>query len=145
MSFSKEDRLFMLQALTLAWMAKGTTAPNPAVGAVAVKGGRIIASGYTQPPGGFHAERIALSSLSLEESAGATLYVTLEPCCFYGRTPPCTDMIIEKKIRRVVFAVQDPHAEVAGKGAQVLKKAGIQVEQGLLQKECAAINRDFFI
>lgn len=145
MIFTKEDHFFMQQALLLAWAIKGTTAPNPAVGAVLVKNNKIISFGYTKPFGGSHAERMALQNLSCEEAQNSTLYVSLEPCCFYGKTPPCTDIIIEKKVKRVVFAVQDPHPKVAGKGKEILKQAGILVEEGLLKDKAFAINQDFFI
>lgn len=135
----------MNYALRLAWLAKGSTSPNPSVGAVVVKNGEVIASGFTSPPGGHHAERMALTGLNESLCAGATLYVTLEPCSFHGRTPPCTDIILEKKIARVVVAVKDPHPEVSGRGIEILKKAGVQVELGLLAKKAEEINRDFFI
>lgn len=135
----------MQQALFLAWAIKGTTAPNPAVGAVLVKNNKIISFGYTKPFGGSHAERMALENLPLSHTKGSTLYVSLEPCCFYGKTPPCTDIIIEKKVKRVIFAVQDPHPKVAGKGKEILKQAGILVEEGLLKDKAFAINQDFFI
>jgi len=144
-NFSREDIRFMNHALYLAYLVKGTTSPNPAVGAVLVKDGKIISTGYTNPPGGYHAERMALINLKEEETRGATLYVTLEPCCFYGRTPPCTDIIIEKKIKRVVVAIRDPHPNVNGKGIEILRKNGIIVEEGLLRDKAFYINQDFFV
>lgn len=139
------DRRFMQMALTLSWAAKGTTSPNPTVGAVLVKDSRVIATGVTQKYGGFHAERMLLSDLGLEQTKGSTLYVTLEPCSHQGKTPPCTDIILEKKIRRVVVAILDPNPLVAGQGVALLKAAGIEVDVGLLSKMARAINQDFFV
>lgn len=142
---NKESIHYMKLALQLAWLAKGKTSPNPSVGAVVVKNSKIISVGHTNPPGLFHAERMALLHLSDEESNGATLYVTLEPCCFQGRTPPCTDIIIQKKIKKVFVATLDPHPNVSGKGIEILRKNGILVEVGLLEQKAMEINRDFFI
>lgn len=142
--FNPQDISFMRMALYAAWLGKGKTSPNPSVGAVVVKNNTILSIGQTEPAGGFHAERKALLSLSLNETTGADLYVTLEPCCFYGRTPPCTDIIIEKKIKRVFIAVLDPNPKVQGKGVEILKKAGIEVFVGLLEKQATEINADFF-
>jgi len=141
---NNQDSFYMNLALQLAWLKKGTTSPNPTVGAVVVKNNQILSTGITQPPGGFHAEREALNKLSLKESEGASLFVTLEPCSHFGKTPPCTEIIIEKKIKRVVIAVLDPNPLVSGKGLEILKKAGIEVEVGLLGKKAKEINEDFF-
>ena len=133
----------MAQAIALAWAAKGKTFPNPAVGAVIVLKGKIIATGATQQAGGPHAEKVALEKAG-KRAAGATLYVTLEPCCHYGRTPPCTDAIIAAKIKRVVAAAADPNPLVNGKGFAKLRAAGIGVEHGLLEDAAVAVNEDFF-
>ncbi len=134
---------FMQRALDLAWAVKGGTSPNPAVGAVVVRAGQIVAGGATKPCGGDHAEVTALKKAG-GKAKGASLYVTLEPCCHWGRTPPCTDAIIRAGIRRVFYSVPDPNPLVAGKGAAALKKAGIEVEKGLLADEARLINEDFF-
>ncbi|HEY7268941.1 MAG TPA: bifunctional diaminohydroxyphosphoribosylaminopyrimidine deaminase/5-amino-6-(5-phosphoribosylamino)uracil reductase RibD [Dehalococcoidia bacterium] len=120
---------FMARALELAREALGTTSPNPAVGCVIVKGGSVIAEGYTQPPGGPHAEVVALRSAG-DRARGATLYCTLEPCSHYGRTPPCASAIIEAGIARVVYSLRDPDPRVDGKGAEMLRAAGIDVAEG---------------
>jgi len=133
----------MAKALELAWAAKGKTFPNPAVGAVVVFNGKIVGTGATEVCGGPHAEKVALEKAG-KRAAGATLYVTLEPCCHYGRTPPCTDAIITAKIKRVVAASADPNPLVNGKGFTKLRAAGIAVEIGLLQEEAMTVNEDFF-
>src|SRR3989344_7242211 len=115
---------FLQQALVLA--AKANPAPNPRVGAVIVKNGKVIAVGYHKKAGGPHAEIFAMRKAD-NKARGATLYLTLEPCCHYGRTPPCTDAIISSGIRKVVVAMQDPNPLVAGKGIAQLRKAGISV------------------
>ena len=135
----------MQLALELAWIFKGTTSPNPTVGAVLVKNNHIINTGVTQPVGGYHAERMALKDIPVKRSQGSTLYVTLEPCTFHGRTPACTDIILEKKIKRVVIAHKDPHSKVNGRGIEILRKAGISVDVGLYSKKAYQINQDFFI
>jgi diaminohydroxyphosphoribosylaminopyrimidine deaminase / 5-amino-6-(5-phosphoribosylamino)uracil reductase len=137
------DTVYMHHALMLAWAAKGRTFPNPAVGAVIVSKGKIVGTGATQFCGGPHAERVALTR-SGKRAGGATLYVTLEPCCHWGRTPPCTEAIIAAGISRVVVAAPDPNPLVKGKGIRGLRAAGIAVEVGLLRSEAAAVNEDFF-
>ncbi|CAI8046347.1 Riboflavin biosynthesis protein RibD [Geodia barretti] len=117
---------FMAQAIELARVALGSTSPNPAVGAVLVKDGQVVAKGATQPPGQAHAEVVALSDAG-ERARGATLYVTLEPCCHWGRTPPCTGAIIDARVAEVVVAVSDPNPVVAGNGIAELRAAGITV------------------
>lgn len=139
----KTDQYYLKYALRLASAAKGITFPNPAIGAVVVKDNKIIGSGATQKCGGLHAEKVALQ-IAGENSIGASLYVTLEPCCHHGRTPPCTDAIISAGIKRVVFTVKDPNPLVAGKGADQLRKAGIDVSFGLLESESSLLNEDFF-
>ena len=138
-----KDRDYMLRAIELAKKGLGWTNPNPLVGAVIVKGGRIIGEGYHERCGELHAERNAIASLT-ESAAGATLYVTLEPCCHYGKTPPCTEAILEQKIARVVVGSMDPNPLVAGKGAAILRKAGVQVEEDFMRGECDELNPVFF-
>jgi diaminohydroxyphosphoribosylaminopyrimidine deaminase / 5-amino-6-(5-phosphoribosylamino)uracil reductase len=117
----------LLRALELAQQVRGQTSPNPMVGAVIVKDGRVIGEGATQPPGQPHAERVALAACE-EDPAGATLYVSLEPCCHDGRTPPCTEAIIEAGIARVVIASEDPTSKAAGRGPGIPRDEGIDVE-----------------
>lgn len=138
-----DDQDYMLRAIALAKKGVGWTNPNPMVGAVIVKNGRVIGEGYHQRCGELHAERNALAART-ESAEGATLYVTLEPCCHYGRTPPCTQAILEHKIARVVIGSRDPNPLVAGKGAQMLREQGVIVEQDVLRAECDAINPVFF-
>ena len=134
---------YMKRAIELAEKGRGYTSPNPIVGCVVVKDGRIISEGYHERYGEFHAERNALLRCK-EDPEDADLYVTLEPCCHQGKTPPCTDIIIEKKIGRVFVGSMDPNPLVVGKGAQILKDAGIAVETGILEKECLKMNEIFF-
>lgn len=134
---------FMRRAIALAKQAVGRTNPNPMVGAVIVKNGHIIGEGYHQQIGGLHAERNALASC-IESPEGADIYVTLEPCCHYGKTPPCTDAIIQNKLARVIIGSRDPNPKVSGKGADCLRKAGIMVVEDFLRKECDALNPVFF-
>lgn len=124
----------MQRALTLAAKAEGHVEPNPMVGALIVKEGVILGEGYHQKFGGPHAEIEALKACTADPS-GSTLYVTLEPCCHHGKTPPCTDAIIRAGIERVVVAVKDPFPKVAGGGIEALRAAGVQVEVGLLHDE----------
>ncbi len=133
----------MLRAIELAKGGLGWTSPNPLVGAVIVKDGRIIGEGYHERCGKLHAERNAIASLT-ESAEGATLYVTLEPCCHYGKTPPCTEAILEQKIARVVIGSRDPNPLVAGKGAAILRAAGVRVEEDFMREECDALNPVFF-
>ncbi|MBI3793570.1 MAG: bifunctional diaminohydroxyphosphoribosylaminopyrimidine deaminase/5-amino-6-(5-phosphoribosylamino)uracil reductase RibD [Nitrospinae bacterium] len=133
---------FMTRALQLAETARGRTSPNPMVGAVIVKGNRIIAEGFHQKAGGDHAEIVALKKAK-DAAKGASLYVTLEPCCHHGKTPPCTDAIIKAGIKKVAIAAQDPNPLVCGKGTAQLKKAGVAVFQGLLQKEAKKLNEAY--
>lgn len=133
---------YMHKALELAKLAEGRTSPNPLVGALVVKDGQIVGRGYHQRAGGPHAEVFALEEAG-EEACGAELYVTLEPCSHYGRTPPCTKKIIESKIRKVHIAMVDPNSLVAGRGIKQLKEAGIKVEVGILEKEAKRLNEVF--
>ncbi|HEX2958513.1 MAG TPA: bifunctional diaminohydroxyphosphoribosylaminopyrimidine deaminase/5-amino-6-(5-phosphoribosylamino)uracil reductase RibD [Chitinispirillaceae bacterium] len=136
-------QLFMQTALSLAEAVKGTTFPNPAVGAVIVDGDIIVGQGATNPWGGLHAEKAAIA-LAAEKTRGATLYVTLEPCCHHGKkTPPCTDAIIAAGIAEVYVAIEDPNPMVAGKGIEQLRNAGIKVYLGLMRDEATLLNEDF--
>lgn len=139
---SSEDEKYMARALELARRGIGYTRPNPMVGAVLVKNGRVIGEGWHGHFGGPHAEVAAFASCR-EDPAGATLYVTLEPCAHYGKTPPCADLIARKKVARVVCAMIDPNPLVAGKGVQKLRAAGIAVDIGALSGECRLLNEKF--
>lgn len=136
------DFEYMKLALDLAKNGMGFVNPNPMVGAVIVKDGRIIGKGWHEKCGELHAERNAFANCT-EDCSGATIYVTLEPCCHYGRTPPCTEAIIEHKIARVVIGSSDPNPLVAGKGAQLLRDCGIEVTEGVLKQECDELNEIF--
>lgn len=133
---------YMQKALSLAKLALGYTSPNPAVGCVIVKDGKIVGQGYHQKAGTPHAEVWALREAG-ELAKGATAYVTLEPCAHYGRTPPCARTLVERGIGKVVTAMLDPNPLVAGKGAAILRQAGIPVEVGLCAKEAAQLNEVF--
>ena len=132
----------MNRARILADRGRGWVNPNPLVGAVIVKDGRIIGEGWHERNGGLHAERNAFKQCT-EDPAGATLYVTLEPCCHYGKTPPCTEAVIENRIARVVVGLLDPNPLVAGKGIEMLRKAGIVVETGVEEEKLREQNRVF--
>jgi len=136
------DEKYMRLALKLAKRAKGLTNPNPAVGAVVVKRGKVVGTGYHKRRGLPHAEANALSAAGAS-ARGATLYVTLEPCNHYGMTPPCTDAIIKSGIRRVVIAMKDPNPITDGRGIRKLKIHGIKTELGVLGEEAAGLNRPF--
>ncbi|MBN2541326.1 bifunctional diaminohydroxyphosphoribosylaminopyrimidine deaminase/5-amino-6-(5-phosphoribosylamino)uracil reductase RibD [bacterium] len=129
----------MKSALELAGKGMGSTSPNPVVGAVLVKNGKIIGKGYHKKAGLPHAEIEAITSAT-ESLEGATLYVTLEPCCCYGKTPPCVDSIVNNKIKRVVAAMIDPNPKVSGQGIEFLRKHGVEAEVGLMEKEARRIN-----
>lgn len=137
-----DDRRFMARALELAALGAGHTRPNPLVGAVLVKDGIIIGEGWHKRFGDAHAEVNAFADCK-EDTSGATLYVTLEPCCHYGKTPPCTDLIISKDVERVVIAMTDPNPLVSGKGIRALRDAGIFVTTGVLEKEAQQLNEIF--
>jgi len=132
----------MNQALAVARRGEGLTMPNPPVGAVVVSNGRVRGSGFHRRAGGAHAEILALKAAG-RCAKGACLYVTLEPCCTRGKTGPCTDAVINSGIRRVVVAVRDPNPLHNGKGIGILRKAGIQVEEGVCREEAAALIRPF--
>jgi diaminohydroxyphosphoribosylaminopyrimidine deaminase/5-amino-6-(5-phosphoribosylamino)uracil reductase len=133
---------YMERALSLARLALGSTSPNPAVGAVIAKDGVIIGEGYTQPPGAAHAEIVAIKQAG-EESRGATMYVTLEPCCHFGRTPPCTQAIIEGGIAEVHIATLDPNPLVSGRGKASLNDAGIKTELGECEEQARELNEAY--
>ena len=137
------DEIYMRRALEIARYAKGRTSPNPLVGALVVRGGRIVGEGWHRKAGTPHAEVHALRQAG-EDAAGATVYVTLEPCAHYGRTPPCAEALIEARVSRVVVAARDPNPLVAGKGIAMLRAAGIEVAEGVLAKEAQALNEAFF-
>jgi len=137
------DESYMKRALALAKRAEGMTSPNPMVGAVIVKKGRIIGEGYHKRAGTAHAEVVAIDNASAD-IAGSTLYVTLEPCCHKDkRTPPCTDKIISSKIKRVVIAMKDPNPKVAGRGIEALKKEGLEVVCGILDGKAGKLNEAY--
>lgn len=136
------DNDYMRIALELAKKGTGYTAPNPMVGAVIVKGGRIIGEGWHQKYGEAHAERNALATCT-ENPAGATMYVTLEPCSHHGKQPPCVDAILESGIRRVVVGSRDPNPLVNGEGIRILREQGLEVTEHVLKDECDRLNEVF--
>lgn len=138
---------YMLRCLELAAKGLGTTAPNPMVGSVLVHENRIIGEGYHQVYGGPHAEVNCIASVKPEDRhliPSSTLYVSLEPCAHFGKTPPCSDLIIDQKIHKVVVGCRDPFVEVNGKGIEKIRKAGIEVVEGVLEQECRNLNHRFF-
>ena len=135
---------YMRRAIELAKRGEGRVSPNPLVGCVAVKDEKVIAQGWHDHYGGFHAERNALTGVPRDVTEGADLYVTLEPCCHHGKTPPCTDIIIEKGIKRVFVGSDDPNPLVAGGGFAALRAAGIEVQTHVLKDKCDSINEVFF-
>lgn len=138
-----EDEYFMGEALKLARKGAGWVSPNPMVGAVLVRGGQIVAKGYHRRFGGPHAEAKALEKV--EGGLGdATLYVTLEPCCHHGKTPPCAELIVRRRVGRLVVGVLDPNPQVSGRGVALLREAGVEVRVGVLEERCRALNRTFF-
>lgn len=139
----RADEQYMRLALVQAGRGCGFVNPNPMVGAVIVKDGRIIGEGFHVAYGRPHAERAALAACS-ESPAGATLYVTLEPCCHHGKTPPCTDALIESGLKKVVVGCADPNPLAAGKGIGILRRHGIEVAENVLEKECRKQNEVFF-
>lgn len=141
MSISYEK--YMRLALHEAKKGCGWVNPNPMVGAVIVKNDGIIGKGHHRKYGDLHAERNALAACK-QDTAGATMYVTLEPCCHHGKTPPCTDAIISSGIATVVIGSKDPNPLIAGKGIEILQKHGIEVVCGVLEKECTELNEVFF-
>ena len=138
-----QHAIYMKRAIELARKGAGWTSPNPMVGAVIVKDGRIIGEGYHEKCGQLHAERNAIASLT-ESAEGATMYVTLEPCCHYGKTPPCTEAIVEQKVARVFIGSRDPNPLVAGKGVAFLREHGVEVIEDFMREECDDLNPVFF-
>ncbi|HGJ5875804.1 MAG TPA: bifunctional diaminohydroxyphosphoribosylaminopyrimidine deaminase/5-amino-6-(5-phosphoribosylamino)uracil reductase RibD [Arsenophonus sp.] len=136
------DKQFMTCALSLAQQGRFTTSPNPNVGCVIVRDGKVVGEGFHCKAGEAHAEIYALQ-MAGEKAKGATAYVTLEPCSHYGKTPPCADALINAGIRRVVVAMQDPNPQVAGRGLLKLQQAGVEVVHGLLMDEAEKLNRGF--
>ena len=140
-----QDYKFMQRVLELAKRGRGYVSPNPRVGAVVVSGsGELLSEGYHVRYGGPHAEIVAIRACKGENTNGATLYVNLEPCCFQGKTPPCCEAIIESGIKRVVAASKDPYYKVSGRGFERLRRAGIEVNVGLLAEKARFQNRGFF-
>jgi len=134
-----EDRDYMRLALELAGKGRGMVSPNPLVGTIIVKNGKVVGRGYHLKVGEAHAEINALWEAK-DEALGATLYVNMEPCCHYGRTPPCIDRIIQAGVKRVVVGMEDPNPLVSGKGIHALREAGIKVEVGILAEEAKKLN-----
>ncbi|MDF2656237.1 MAG: riboflavin biosynthesis protein RibD [Bacillota bacterium] len=139
------DKRYMKRAMELARLGQGRTAPNPLVGAILVKDGRVIGEGWHECFGQAHAEVNAIQNAEKfhENPAGSTLYVNLEPCCHYGKTPPCTELIIKSGIARVVIGMMDPNPMVSGRGAEILQKAGISITTGVLEEDCRRLNEIF--
>jgi diaminohydroxyphosphoribosylaminopyrimidine deaminase / 5-amino-6-(5-phosphoribosylamino)uracil reductase len=138
--FTDFDRDAMARAVELARNGLDTTHPNPRVGCVLARDGKIIGEGWHERAGGPHAEIVALRSVDAVGAAGATAYVTLEPCSHHGRTPPCVDALIEARVSRVVFAMRDPDRRVSGRGAEALTKAGIVTQVGLMTEAAEELN-----
>ena len=140
------DEMYMMRCLCLASQGRQHSRPNPMVGAVLVAEGRIIGEGYHVRYGEGHAEVNAFRSVRAEDEcllSVATLYVSLEPCSHYGKTPPCSELIIRKGVRKVVVGMEDPNPLVGGRGIAMLREAGIEVEVGVLEKECREVNKRF--
>lgn len=140
---TEQDEFYMARALELAKNGMGFVNPNPMVGAVVVKNGKIIGEGWHECYGQLHAERNALANCT-ESPEGASIYVTLEPCCHYGKTPPCTEAIIENKLARVIIGSDDCNPLVKGKSKNILKEHGIEVTDHVLKEECDRLNEPFF-
>ena len=140
--FSADDSRHMARALTLAARGLETAHPNPMVGAVLVRDGKVVGEGWHEETGGPHAEIVALEAAG-ENARGATAYVSLEPCSHHGRTPPCADALVDAGVARVVAAMVDPNPEVAGAGLGRLEAAGVEVQAGLMEAQAAVLNRGF--
>ncbi len=138
-----KDEKYIKRALELASQGRGSTSPNPLVGALIVKNNEIISEAYHEKAGQDHAEIIAIKKAGYA-SKDSTLYLNLEPCCHYGKTPPCTKAIIEASIKRVVIGCKDENEKVNGKSIEILKQAGIEVKEGVLEEECKEFNKFFF-
>lgn len=142
MGWEKRDEFWMRRVLHLAERGRGRTSPNPMVGAILIRDGLIVGEGYHQKAGDPHAEILAIQKAG-ERAKGATLYINLEPCIHHGRTPPCVPAILEAGIRNVIIGMEDPNPSVRGRGIKALKKAGLQVEVGILEMECRRLNESF--
>lgn len=141
-----DEKLYMRRAIELASLGEGRARPNPMVGAVIVHNGQIIGEGYHHAYGQPHAEVMAIRSVRTPELlASSTMYVSLEPCAHYGKTPPCATLLIKHRLSRVVVAMLDPYPQVSGRGVEMLRKAGITVEVGLCQAEAIALNKPFIL
>ena len=138
----KDDEQWMRRALRLAEKGRGRTSPNPMVGAILLKGGRVVGEGYHAKAGEAHAEIVALQRAG-EGARGAILYLNLEPCAHTGKTPPCAPRVVQAGVKRVVVGMEDPNPLVKGKGIGILKSAGIDFEVGILKKECQRLNEAF--
>lgn len=139
------DELYMLRALELAELGRGEVSPNPMVGCVIAYGDRIIGEGYHQTYGSAHAEPNAIDAVKDQELLKkATIYVTLEPCAHFGKTPPCAKLLVDRQVKKVVIAIRDPNPLVSGKGIQILQNAGIEVVVGVLGKKAGLLNKRFF-
>jgi diaminohydroxyphosphoribosylaminopyrimidine deaminase / 5-amino-6-(5-phosphoribosylamino)uracil reductase len=138
-----DDNYYMKMAIHLAGKGIGKTSPNPMVGAVIVKDGKVIGRGYHKKCGDYHAEINAINNVK-GSIRGSTFYITLEPCSHYGRTPPCVDTLIKKELERVVVGTPDPNPEVNGKGIKILRSKGIKVDVGILDSECRQLNEHYF-
>ncbi len=141
--FTEKDRIFMRQAIVLAGKGRGRTGPNPMVGAVIVRDGKVVSTGYHRKAGTDHAEIDAIKNSPVPVN-GSDIYVSLEPCSIQGRTPPCTDALIQNGFKKVIIGAVDPNPEVNGNGIRKLKVAGIEVLSGLFQEEIAVQNEIFF-
>lgn len=141
-AFTEIDRRHMARAIALAARGLGRVEPNPMVGAVVARGGELLAEAWHEKFGGPHAEAAALAEAA-DQARGATLYVTLEPCCHHGKTPPCTDAVIASGVSRVVAAMTDPFPEVAGRGVERIRRAGIAADVGLMETEARLLNAPF--
>lgn len=141
--YSSMDRLFMRMAIAEAAKGLGLTSPNPAVGAVVASESRVLAKGYHRRAGSSHAERIVLEPLESVNLNGATLYTNLEPCCHYGATPPCTEIILKRGVGRVVASIQDPNPVVAGRGFEELARGGVVVDVGLMEWQARRLNEAY--
>ncbi len=142
---NSSDELYMRRVLELAELGRGKVAPNPMVGCIIVKEERIIGEGWHQKYGEAHAERNAVEQVQNQEDiVGSTVYVNLEPCSHYGKTPPCSNLLIHHQVKRVVVSNIDPNPLVDGGGIRKMREAGIQVDVGILQEEGERLNRSFF-
>lgn len=137
-----DDEQWMKRALRLAEKGRGRTSPNPMVGAILVKDDKVVGEGYHAKAGEAHAEIIALER-AREDAKGAILYINLEPCAHYGKTPPCAPRVIEAGVKRVAIGMEDPNPLVKGKGVEILRRVGLDVEVGILEKECRRLNEAF--